>query len=1214
MSALTDSELRARDDEVWRIAQHELERPLLVEAGAGTGKTSLLVARLLAWTLGPGWERTRARLAGAAESPDRIAADLLARVAALTFTEAAVAEMAKRFAKALAGVASGVLPDGVIASGLPAGELRAARAKALLGALDRLQVRTIHSFCRRLLAQHALAAGLHPQLEVDADGLASRGVAREVVDEAVRAGYAEPGDVDLLALALEGCGPPELERALVSLLEKGVSEAALGAVPFAPERVRSWAAELGGLLRGFEEAAGGALARVKGSPTTLEALDALARSAACAAAAAKVGGVDELEAIAAELRETWAKNRLDRLGDWSRDVFKKSELKALGDARGPAARAAGALHPFIVQLRDLHPRALDRLRRVLASLLARARERMRARGALGYADLLRGARDLLREHPAVRARIRAEIDQLLVDEFQDTDRVQCEILRWLALDGPASERPGLFLVGDPKQSIYGWREADLRAYQAFAAEALGAEGEPARLFVNRRSTPAILAEVERVIAPVMRAAPGVQPAFQPLVADARREQEAGAAREGVEHFVTWEWQEESGAHRHPGAFAAARLEAAAIAADLLRLRQAGGFAWQDAGLLLRATGDLEVYLAALRDAGIPYAVERDRSYYLRREVIDATALVCCVLDPADTLALLTWLRSPAVGVPDAALLPLFARGLVQRVAALTGDDAARLAALDHEIAGAEAELPDDVPGLPRVEGWQHCLRHAVAVISALRASFACDAVDAFVEKLRALTLLEATEASRYLGAYRVANLACFFRDLRAALEADDVDVQLVLRRLRGDVANEREREEPRPPDAGADAVRVMTIHQAKGLEFGHCYVAQLHKQSGRGRTEDPVELREQDGAPEYRFSPRAGVAWATLGFARVRAYQAQVAAAELVRSLYVAATRARNRLVLLGDRGDAAEAADPERAGTHAQLLAFRAGASLDLAAEMARARREGREAAQDGDGVRWVFPGLRAEPAPGADAEPEPSSLPSVETLAAEATCLAGHREAAARRMQRPFRAAASADVPVEALEREAERRFSLAERAGAAPALEAEIARVAGTALHRVLETLALDGDLRAAFAQARARLLALVAPLGSPEARDAALARAAALLERVAAGPFAARLAELRAHVVARELPLLIPAEPEGEGPVGFVAGAIDLLYRDPATGEIVIADYKTDRVEIGAALEQHAQRYQGQAAHYRRGIQDALGLPHPPRFELWFLHAGNVVSLG
>jgi ATP-dependent exoDNAse (exonuclease V) beta subunit len=119
---------------------------------------------------------------------------------------------------------------------------------------------------------------------------------------------------------------------------------------------------------------------------------------------------------------------------------------------------------------------------------------------------------------------------------------------------------------------------------------------------------------------------------------------------------------------------------------------------------------------------------------------------------------------------------------------------------------------------------------------------------------------------------------------------------------------------------------------------------------------------------------------------------------------------------------------------------------------------------------------------------------------------------------------------------------------------------------------------------------------------------------VLARFEQGPLLERLAVLQAHVVARELPVLLPAEAAGDGPVGFVAGAIDLLYRDPATNEFVVADYKTDRVEGDAAIAERAARYAGQAAHYRRAVQEALALARPPRFELWFLHAGAVVAVG
>jgi ATP-dependent helicase/nuclease subunit A len=1196
------AELRARDAQVWERAQREFERPLVVEAGAGTGKTSLLVARCLAWTLGLGWVEAEKRLAGGGD--DRIAAEVLSRVVALTFTEAAVAQMSRRMGEALAKIANGGLPDGVVPALLPEDHaVRSARANALLGALDRFQVRTIHAFCRRLLAQHALAAGLHPQLEVDADGLAARAVARELVDEAVRAGYAPPGDPDLLALAVEDCGPPRLEEALVALLEKGVGEDALTAEPFSPGRIRAWAADFRGRLDRFDEAAR-LLDRVSRSSVTRATLDAIAENARLLRS--DPAGLEDLEATARAMQAVWEKNRLERLAKWAKDDFGKSEEDALGEGRRRAAAAAAGLHPAVAHAVKLAPLHHERLRRVLAQLLGRARDRMRARGAIGYADLLRGARDLLRDQPAVRSRVRAEIDQLLIDEFQDTDRMQCEILRWLALDGSAEERPGLFLVGDPKQSIYGWREADLRAYEGFVGEALGSGGEPARLSVNRRSTPEILAEVERAIAPVMGAAPGVQPAFQPLVPDEKRA--AGAPDGGVEHFVSWLWNSDDGEHRRPSASGAAQLEAAAIAADLARLHREGRVAWKDAGLLLRATSDLETYLTALRDAGVPYAVERDRSYYLRREVIDATALVCCVLDPSDLLALITWLRSPAVGVPDAALLPLRARGLFWRVADLTGDDEARLAELGSQIEAAAKELPDGVPGLGEIAGWEHSLRHAVAVISALRASFADDAADVFVEKLRSLTLLEAGEASRYLGAYRVANLTCFFRDLRGALEEDDVDLQVLLRRLRGDVANEREREEPRPPDAGEDAVHVMSIHQSKGLEFRHCYLAQLHKQTPRNRNDDPVEIRERDGAAEYRLFETA-----TLGFAAVKLEQAEIAAAEQVRSLYVAMTRACDRLVLLGDRSDAADAKDPALAATHAQLLESRSGERPDLPAEMARAQRDGSDGLAAEDGVRWIFPALRALVTRETDASAGGEGLPRAAELAAEAALLAGHRERAERRMRRQFRAAASADSHADARENLAERRFAGGEAWRAALVAGAETARAAGTAVHRVLEKLTLGGDLRDELARASEGLGAWIDAQAAGGQREAALASAREALARFADGPLLERFAALQDAVIARELPVLLPADRDGEGAVGFIAGSIDLLYRDPASGELVVVDYKTDRVE-GNALLERAAHYAGQARHYRRAVRDALGLPAPPRFELWFLHAGAIMPVG
>jgi ATP-dependent exoDNAse (exonuclease V) beta subunit len=143
-----------------------------------------------------------------------------------------------------------------------------------------------------------------------------------------------------------------------------------------------------------------------------------------------------------------------------------------------------------------------------------------------------------------------------------------------------------------------------------------------------------------------------------------------------------------------------------------------------------------------------------------------------------------------------------------------------------------------VPGLASLVGWEANLLHALDVLVALRRSWLGEPIDRFIEKLRVLPLLEATEAARYPGAFRLANLARFFRELSASLEADDVAT--VLRTLRRDAASGAESYQGRPRDPAEDAVQVMTIHGAKGLDFDHVYVLQLHKESGAGSKEPLV--------------------------------------------------------------------------------------------------------------------------------------------------------------------------------------------------------------------------------------------------------------------------------------------------------------------------------------------------------------------------------------
>jgi superfamily I DNA/RNA helicase len=760
--------LRA-DQEARRAAQREFERPLVLEAGAGTGKTAILVARLLAWSLGPGWERGAEELGGRFEREGRrgepgdelVAAAALDRVVAITFTDAAAAEMAERVADSLSAVIGGELLPWLDEEALPAFDVRVERARALLVALDHLVVCTIHAFCRRLLARYPLEAGLHPDFTVDAEGVALDQAVHEVVQEHLRRAFGASSDPQALALAAMGISPGGIAEALKLLVARGVAPEALEHEPYGPEAVAAMRRRLAGAIAELRAAGWTELASARNQKVASEVLDALAETER-RLEQAEAGGAAALEAWCAALRQSWPKDLRGRLREWGRGKLNRGEAAVLGERAAAFEAAASQLSPALDAWLQARPQLLGAAFRVLAPLLGEVQRTLRSRGAATFDDLLRLARDLLVGHPEVAARERAGIAQLLVDEFQDTDRMQCEMLEALALGGAPGGRPGLFLVGDPKQSIYGWRSADLAAYEWFVGAVEAGGGLRMTLSVNFRSTPAILDEVERAVAPSMVARPAVQPPFEPLAPSPERADKPGFSdqdRAAVEYWVSW-LPDDGPKTRSADA---AALEARAIAADIRELHDTANVKWSGFGLLLRAGSDIDDYLQALRSVGVPYTVERDRSYYRRREVIEAAALVRTVLDPTDHLAMVTWLRSPSVGVPDAALMPLWSQGLPGLVTELAGPEQDRLAELRAVVQRAAALVPNDVPGVERVSGWPTALLAAIDDLATLRAAFRSESGAAFVERLRTTTLIEATEAARVLGRFRLANLDRFFR-------------------------------------------------------------------------------------------------------------------------------------------------------------------------------------------------------------------------------------------------------------------------------------------------------------------------------------------------------------------------------------------------------------------------------------------------------------------
>ncbi len=1201
-------------DEAGRLAaRSEFDAPVILEAGAGTGKTAALVSRVLAWCLGPGWERSRTALENNGEGDipaEAIAGRTLQRVAAITFTERAAVEMEHKVARGLACLLRG---EAVV--GYPRAEITLddeklrERAGALTTCLDRFNVGTIHAFCRRILATHALEAGLDPAFEVDAEGDQVRSAVDEALGESLQEMYGDPGREEFIQLAAQGIGPKEIAEVVQHLASESIPLDALQQDPYAPERVvrerDRLRAVLAALLPLLSSAFGRGPAGAGKATDTLSALQKLELHLAA---------TEDVEDLVEAVQDPDLLDCMSRLSAWRKGKFIKAELKWLEETEH-VTRHAEEIHDWLKSWQKIDPVTLRSACAALHFLLGRVREVLRARGVQTFQDLLYDTRALLAEVESVRRSVRASMDQLLVDEFQDTDPVQCEILRLLALDGEPAQRPGLFLVGDPKQSIYGWRNADLKAYEDFVEAACKIGGQRHFLTVNFRSVPAVLDEVHRLLSPLLHYVPGLQPEYRRLVPSARNQDDPGHVddtRRPVEHWISWDVAGVGEPERKCGfdtPFDTAReMEADAIARDMAGLA-AQGVAWKEMALLLRVSTVQEYYLQAMREQGVPYVVERDRTFYQHREVIDAASLLRAVGDPHDQVALVGFLRSPWVGVPDAAWLPLWGVQFPQKMGDLHGPDADQLEDLRQAVEEAAGKVPADLPGMEDLSGWSEGLHNAVRVLAELRRSFREEPADVFVDKLQALPLVTETEAARFLASHRLANLDRFFRGVREALDDGEGGPQMVLRALREGVAGERLEEVGPPGDETLDAVRILTIHVSKGLEFDHVYVADLHRKPLVGFRHDEPKVHRHDDCWELSlFGARS------LGFHRVEEKVKRVSAAEEIRTLYVATTRAARRLVLAGrwpDPGKDPEELKPGREQAYVEYMQHRAGKRPDLALHLGSVANGGDESKVDAEGVRWRIPRRLPESRRRMPKPPKPPL--SLKEARADLERLETAREQAVSRMERPLAAAASQrahELLREALEEEGGEERPSASRPLAF--VDREGAMAVGKAVHRALELLDLGADPATALRRQRQAVEGLVAPLVSAERRDEVVRKVDLVLASLEGSAILRRLVELAPHIVGREVPFLAAGE-DDRGPVGASIGTMDLLYRDPDDGALVVADYKTDAVEGEAELEERARAYAAQGEVYVDAVRRFLSDPPEVRFELWFLAADRIVSV-
>jgi ATP-dependent helicase/nuclease subunit A len=1033
-----------------REAMETRDRDVFLEAGAGTGKTGVLVQRYCD-----------------AVTVDDVALD---SVLAFTFTDKAAGELRGRIRRELARRAE------------DAGDEESARRLWRLARdTENAWISTIHGFCHRLLAAHPVAAGLDPRF-----GVLDQAEAEIVSERAFDAALEElaAGDPEVEALAA-GFTVRRLRELVVPTYEKLRSQGAMR--PRLPEMP---------------------------DPRT------------------PPRGADD-------------------------------------DATGPDLTDAEA---------DAAAEAYRCLRELLASFGGHY-ERMKAeRSSLDFEDLQLNAVRLLREQPRIADGFRARFAHLMVDEFQDTNRLQLALID--ELRGPETRR---FVVGDEFQSIYGFRNADLDVFRAERERAGRADDDEVRVLSltgNFRSTPEVIGAVNALGGALLEG-------FRPLEPARRMDPERpppgpGPETPPVELLLTendgWD-ADDIDLHRLAGEDTSpARVaEARALAARLRSLWEQG-VPRSGMVVLIRAFTHVATYEEALERAGLTPYVVGGRGYWSHQQVEDMLRLLGCIANPLEDEVLFGALSSPAAGVSPDALWML-------RQAARDDRDRARHVwpvlerAFGPEHGDGGSEPPDE-----RARAWidrideldAERLRRFCELTARLRALAPTLTLESLVDRTAREFGYDLAVLMRDRGAQRMANVRKLMRLARRFEAAEGRDLGGFLRYAEARSAR-GDREALAATEAeDHDGVRVMTIHAAKGLEFDVVAVPDLGRGLLAGVRWPAIQLGElgptaetaEDEAGPERLGlrlPRPGQKSLTLWeFKQLQDEASAADAAEACRLIYVAATRARDRLLLSGTF-TAKDLVECEPKSSHPALrrvlpaLGFEGGETvLEL------------ESARIAVSVNRPSPQRAAELVQASNGRPDRAELepgitpPLVAPSSAEP--VAGHLSYAALELYERcgYRFYAERVLGLPRLE-------PGSEQPGTEALPDARSRRLAfGDAVHGLLEWSARNKWARPGRERCETML-----SRGGHEPGEDEVERALALVDAWLGSELRTSLADARVRL-RPEAPFMLSIG----GSV--VRGNIDLLAIVPG-GDVTVLDYKTDALD-GTDPASRAERYATQRAIY------------------------------
>jgi ATP-dependent exoDNAse (exonuclease V) beta subunit len=1165
------------DSDARRLISTALDDTLIVEAAAGTGKTTELVGRIVGII---------------AEDRAKVG-----EIVAVTFTEKAAGELKLRLRERLDRERTA-----------DTGAERRARLDEALKQLEEAHVSTIHGFCADLLRERPVEAGIDPLFEVLTEPAAAR-----MFDDAFGRWLQE-----------ELGNPQEGVR-------RALRRSAFGGDDGPIERLRNAAWDLSewrDFTTPWTRNPWNRDAAIAEAVEAVHELAALTRNPSSRndplfAGTEPVRRLSDEIALQQEFGERTT--ALDHDG-WEAGLVDLSKDRVLANAkhgRGSSYRD-GIARDRVTRAMDDLKSLLDRFRMDadadLAACLQRELrraidryEQMKAKaGALDFLDLLLGARDLVRDKPQVRRGFQKRFKRIFVDEFQDTDPLQAEILLLLAADDPAETdwrraRPAagrLFLVGDPKQSIYRFRRADVSIYREVCQQLQAAGGLLLHLNTSFRGVPEIQAYVNAAFAPVMtgdaltlqakhvalaphRPAIAGQPAIVALPVpapyakryisgkeiDASLPKAVGALVDWIVNSSKWQVTERTGTTPIP------------VAAKHVCLLFRRFISWQ--------TDVTRPYVDALEARGIPHVLVGGRAFHEREEIEAIRAALAAIEWPDDELSVFATLRGPFFAIGDEDLLEY-----AHRFARRTGDSFRRHTFHPHRVPDVfEKDTPPELEHLRPIAG-------ALQVLKRLHVRRNYVPVSETLHALLDATRAHVAFALRTGGEQALANVL-HVAELARQYELDGgISFRGFVDELR--IAAETARAAEAPIlEEDSDGVRMMTVHKAKGLEFPIVILADLTCRLSR-----PEAGRWID--PSGRLCALKVGGWSPTDLLLHGAEEAARDRAEGERLAYVAATRARDVLVVptIGDEVYDGGWLDPLMPAIYPPVAERRQ--PLAVAGVPAFVSKDSVMNRPDGDPARstTVAPGTYAF----SNHDPRATNHgdyavtwwdPHVLALEAGSTfglrredliAKDGDPAAVAERLRayeawRHDRAAAIADAAPRSIDTRTVTELA-ADRAplfdGAAIPIDiVDLSRVEGrpygarfgVLVHAILATAALDADERS-LTRIGATQGRLLTPQAAEEEVYAAVEVAVAVLRHPLFDRVRAAAARGQCH---RELPVIWHA-PDG----ALLEGTIDVAFEE-ADG-LTVVDFKTDR-----ELEADVERYHRQLTVYCRALAALRGLP-------------------